>query len=338
MKDIKNQNLLIISGPTAAGKSDLALRLASELSGEIISLDSVQVYRGFDIGTAKASGEARTTVPHHLIDIREPGELYNAQRFVEDAEEKIADIRSRGKLPILVGGTTMYLTSLLHGLASLPERDSKLREEFSKCDQAELYEKLVKIDPDHAARISPRDNLRTVRALETHALTGQLPSKLLAEHDHGDQKYKALILVVMLEREELYARINERTKKMLELGLVDEVVRLREKFGDEIAGFNSIGYREVLSFLKGEIAEENLENLISQNTRQFAKRQMTYWRNEPGKRGWGVAPVQRETKEKIKKFTGFEIEIDTLSRDITCRIQEGFVRNEVWYLKTLLPK
>ena len=286
------KRLIVVAGPTAVGKSEFALSLAQALSGEVVSLDSVAVFRGLDIGTAKPSASARSLVPHHLIDVLEPNEPINVARFVALACDAIADIEARGKVAVVVGGSTMYLTALLYGLAALGPSQGDLRSELSSVSTAELYAQLSRRDPARAAVLHPNDRLRIERAVESAHYSDQVPSERIAEHGNRDLRYAALCFCICLNRSELYARINRRVKQMLELGLVAEVRQIVEQFGPDCPGLKAIGYAEVLQMFSQQPDLGDLEKTIAQNTRRFAKRQLTYWRNEPLKRNWKIDPPQ----------------------------------------------
>lgn len=333
--------VLMVSGPTACGKSELGIRLAKALKGEIISVDSVQVYRGFNVGSAKASTAEQSAVPHHLIDTLEPDQRFNAGEFVRRASEAIADVRTRERVPILVGGTTMYITSLLKGLSELPTADEKIREELQLFDNAELHQRLKKIDPESAVRINQNDRHRIIRALETYLVDGKTLS-----HYHSKPvipSFDALIIVPLWERELLYQRIDERSANMVEKGLEEEVKAIVKRYGKKVEGLKSLGYTEALKVLDGKLSASKLSEEIALNTRRFAKRQMTYWRNEPLKRGWRCRPdaseaaieLAAESKIKRSKAKGFrvlEIDFDELNKEIVARLAQPFDSSEVWYV------
>ena len=290
MKSEPREPLLLIAGATASGKSALALRVASECGGEIVSLDSVQIYRGADIGSAKPAPHDRVQVAHHLIDIRDPDERYSAAQFVRDCEASVAEIKTRSHRPIIVGGATLYLTSLLHGLADLVRGSEALRGRLSSLSDEEIYVQLLAQDPQSARRLHPNDRFRVSRALENVIESGSSTSRARAEHGFAVLRNTALIIVLCPPREELYRRIDARADRMLCGGLIEETAKLRSSFGDDVALFKTLGYQECLSFLKGELPRERLAAEIAMHTRRYAKRQMTYWRNEPRKRGWKVIP------------------------------------------------
>ena len=276
--------IVVIGGPTASGKSSLALDLATHFPAEIVSADSVQIYRGCDIGSAKPSAAERERVPHHLIDICDPTEVYSAAKFVEDADAAIAEIQSRGKLPIVVGGTGLYIRSLISGLFSVPQDATvrgRLRERASREGVTRLHAELTVIDPDCAARLGQRDAVRVIRALEVFEVTGRPMSEWQKSHALAEQRYSALCLTLSLPRSELRTRIAERAKVMLDSGLVEEVRSLLQAgVSDSSQPLRSIGYREVVQFLDGSLEAHELWASITASTRRFAKRQLTWFRGQ----------------------------------------------------------
>ncbi len=279
---------IFIMGPTAAGKTDLALALADRLPCEIISVDSALVYKGMDIGTAKPGADVLARYPHHLIDILDPVEAYSAARFRSDALRLMASIRERGRIPLLVGGTMLYYRALTQGLSDLPEADPKIRrrldEEAARLGWAAMHERLARVDPEAARRIHPNDPQRIQRALEVHALTGRPMSELQrqARREQALPWRIAKLVVAPAERSELHARIERRFHAMLEQGMVEEVARLRAR-GDlhlELPSMRAVGYRQVWRYLDGELAFDEMVYRGIVATRQFAKRQFTWLRSE----------------------------------------------------------
>jgi len=264
---------------------------------EIISMDSAMVYRGLDIGTAKPAPQMRSAVPHHLIDILEPSDAYSAGRFARDAAARIAEIRARGRLPLLVGGTLLYLRALRDGLAVLPRADDSIRgaldREAALHGWASLHERLGQLDPAAAARIAPSDRQRIQRALEVHALTGRPITELQAAG--GGASYGAILSIALVpeRREELAARIERRFDAMVAAGFVAEVERLRAR-GDLTAAMPSmraVGYRQVWSYLDGDCSWEEARTKAIVATRQYAKRQLTWLRGDPTFEVWpALAP------------------------------------------------
>jgi tRNA dimethylallyltransferase len=279
--------LVIVLGPTAVGKSRVAVDLALRFGGEIIGGDSIQVYRGFDIGTAKPGPADRRGVPHHLIDIVGPEVQYTAADFVRDALEAARGIAARGRLPIVAGGTGLYLKALADGLFPGPGRDPAVRAaleaEAREKGLEALFRRLEAIDPEYARKIRGRDRVRIVRALEVHAATGRPISEHFRETRSPVEGRTVLRLGLRLEREALCRRIEDRVERMFARGLVDEVRGLLERGVPESAPpFRALGYSHVLRLLRGEIGREEAVALTKIETRQYAKRQMTWFRKMAG--------------------------------------------------------
>lgn len=278
-----SDRIVSISGPTCTGKSDLAVFLAERFGGEIVNCDSMQVYKHFDIGTAKPEESLKKRVPHHLINIVEPQEDFNAARFKDLADLAIKEIRRKKKVPVLVGGTGLYLRALLYGLFQAPvdeELRKRLRGEYAK-DSLCFYEKLKSIDPEYAMRISHRDMVRMVRAMEIYTLTGKTVTAFESEHGFREARYNVLKIGLRRERTDLYARINRRVEEMLGRGWVDEVRAIRALgVRDEAKPFLSIGYKEIIRYLNGFIGYEDMVEDIKKFTRHYAKRQYTWFAKE----------------------------------------------------------
>jgi tRNA dimethylallyltransferase len=278
---------LALMGPTASGKTRLAIELALALEGEIISVDSALVYQGMDIGTAKPNDEERQGVPHHLIDILDPAEAYSTGRFREEALALMADITARGKLPILAGGTMLYFNALFQGLSALPSADPEIRRQIDAEAAARgwpvLHEELARIDPTAAARIHPNDPQRIQRALEVYRLTGTPLSVLRNETRPPPLPFKLVNLILTpAERETLHERIRRRFLEMLERGLIEEVRALYERsdLHADLPAIRAVGYRQVWAYLEGEFDRDTLIERAITATRQFAKRQFTWLRRE----------------------------------------------------------
>jgi tRNA dimethylallyltransferase len=279
--------LLIVVGPTASGKTALAVELAERTGGEIVSADSVQVYRHFDIGTGKPSAEEQARAPHHLIDVVDPKDTLDAARWAELAEEKIAEIRARGRTPIVCGGTFLWVRALIYGLAEAPPGDAAIRErhreQAEREGRASLHAALARVDPAAAARLAPNDFVRVSRALEVFELTGKPMSAWQAEHGFRKPRHRARLIGVERSKEELDLRIRARVRSMFEAGFIDEVRRLREQGYAGARAMASVGYRQVNEALESG-APIDLESLIDQvvrTTRVFARRQRTWLRDEP---------------------------------------------------------
>ena len=277
--------IVIICGPTAAGKTQVGIELARRFNGEIISADSQQVWRGFDIGTAKANLTSRSSVSHHLIDVVSPDERFDAARYVGLADAAIADIHSRGRPPFVVGGTGMYIRMLVHGLCQSPPRDPDFRGELeAKIEKGglhELWERLGQIDPDSARSIHPNDRTRIIRALEIHHLTGHPASSLRRGHRFRNRRYEALKIGLDVDRAELYRRIDERVDQMMDEGLLDEVAGLLARYDQSCQPFAGVGYRELVSHINGRLALKEAVGLAKRNSRHLAKRQLTWFRADP---------------------------------------------------------
>ena len=282
-----NAPLLFVMGPTGAGKSALALALAARLPVEIVSVDSAQVYRGFDIGTAKPNPAIRRRVPHHLIDICAPTEAYSAAQFRSDAQRAIATIRSRGRVPMLVGGTGLYFRALEQGLSDLPAADPALRErlqeELQTLGAAALHARLANVDPRAAARIHPNDPQRLLRALEVHALSGVSQSEMWERArlaPHAGQIVK--LVIAPTDRAQLHRRLALRFDLMIERGLINEVRALRDSaaLNADAPAMRTVGYREVWRYLAGEYDCSHMIERGIIATRQLAKRQLTWLRRE----------------------------------------------------------
>lgn len=278
-------DLLVVVGPTASGKTELAVRLAERFGGEIIGADSVQIYRGFDLGSGKPTAEERQRAPHHLVDCADPGEPFDAQRFAELAEQVLAEIRARGRVPIVCGGTYLWVRALVRGLAPSPPADAAIRAEHAAFVAAEgrpaLHARLAAVDPESAARLAPNDSLRVGRALEVHALSGRTQSAWHAEHGFRTERHKARLYGVARERDELDRRIERRTRAWLEQGWIDEVRGLLALGHGAARAMGSVGYRQIHEHLDGRIAAADLEASIVRATRIFVRRQRTWLRDEP---------------------------------------------------------
>lgn len=281
--------LICLMGPTASGKSALALALAREFPAEIINVDSALVYRGLDIGSAKPTLDERAEVPHHLIDIRDPSEPYSAADFCRDAMKAIADIYERDKTPILVGGTMLYFKSLLQGIADIPPVAAEIRKavegEGALHGWPHMHAELAKVDPELAAKLHPNNSQRIARALEVYRASGQTMSALHATTPAGLlEEYDCCQLAIApRERKILHERIADRFLQMLQTGLLEEVRELymRGDLSVELPAIRAVGYRQVWQFLAGEYSEEEMIEKAIAATRQLAKRQFTWLRSWP---------------------------------------------------------
>lgn len=279
--------IVIISGPTATGKTATAISVAKAFGAEIINADSMQVYRYLDIGTAKPTREERQQVPHHLLDIVYPDEWYHAGRFEADADRLIANLCARQKLPLVVGGTGLYIKSLLYGLCALPEIPAVVRQqvqsELAEQGVEGLYQHLKTVDPSVALRLAPRDQARVSRALEVYLSTGVSISTFQERHRFNQPKYSFLHLYLACDKSVLHQRIVDRVQYMMNLGFLDEVRGLLDKgYSPELKPLQSIGYRQLILYLQGVLSLDEALRLIARDTRRYAKRQKTWFSRVPG--------------------------------------------------------
>jgi tRNA dimethylallyltransferase len=289
--------IVAIVGPTAVGKTKVAIELARRFGGEIVSADSQQVWRGFDIGTAKANLKERSEVRHHLVDVVDPDEHFDAARFLPLADAAIEDIASRGKRVFVVGGTGMYVRMLERGLCEAPPQDPAFRKELEvrieALGLAAIHGDLAKVDSRSAAAIHPNDHTRIVRALEIFELTGVPASELRESHSFKERRYDIKKIGLNIEREELYRRVDERVDRMVAEGLLEEVRSLLAKYDRSYQPFSAVGYREFVAHIKGEISLDEAVRLTKQQSRRFAKRQLTWFRAD-SEIEWS-APEELET-------------------------------------------
>ncbi len=293
--------VVVVTGPTASGKTDLALELAERFDGEIVNADSMQVYRYMDVGTAKPTLEERARVPHHLFDLVPPDADYSAGRYSEDARRVVAEIHARGHLPLLVGGTGLYIRAFLYGLVATGAADTELRERLEgeqkraaeEGDPERLHRRLTELDPDAAASIHPNDVRRTVRALEIVEQSRSAASEVRRAHGFADCPYRVLHLAVDPGREVLAERIDRRCEVMIESGLLQEVRRLRDRgYAADLRPMQAIGYRHVQPVVDGADTLANALESMKGDTRRFARRQRT-WLRKVEEAEW-VDPADRE--------------------------------------------
>lgn len=286
----------VICGPTASGKSLVAHALAKEQPIEIVSADSRQLVRHLNIGTAKPTLQERQEVPYHLIDLIEPGERYSAFRFIGDATRVITEILRRGNQPIVVGGTGLYIRALTEGVVEIEQDDMAIRErlesEMEQHGPEAMYERLRQIDPLEASKTHANNNIRVIRALEIYYLTGKSKSEINATGTYRKGHFNFVCYAILPERDWLYARINERVDIMIEQGLLQETEALVLRgWKENIRRANIIGYNELLDYLDDRISLDEAVSSIKQNTRRFAKRQMTWFRKQPSCRNY-TDPVE----------------------------------------------
>lgn len=275
-------DVLCIVGPTAVGKTKMSIELAKQLNGEIISGDSMQIYRGMDIGTAKATMDERQGIPHHLIDEKNPDEPYSVAAFQQTVRAKMEEIKSRGKLPIIVGGTGLYIKSVLYDYEFAGESESKEVDEakYGHLSNEELHAKLATVDEAGAKDIHPNNRKRVIRALEIYETSGVKKSEMIEKQEHK-MIYDACLIGLTDDRTVLYDRINKRVDVMYETGLVEEVKALFDQgIPAESQSIRAIGYKELYDYFKGLISLEESKELIKRNSRRYAKRQYTWFNNQ----------------------------------------------------------
>ena len=276
------KRVLIIAGPTAVGKTAVAERVAEKLSGELISADSRQIYKGLDVGTAKPRN---SEIPYHLIDIVTPEKRYDAAQFARDAQALIKQIYDRGKIPIIVGGTGLYIRALTEGIFEGNFRDETVREELLRRWRAgeNLYAELMRVDPEAAKKIDPKNFVRIQRALEVYIVSGKPISYWWKTATKKPSEWKFVKIILNKERKVLYERIEKRVDEMLEAGWVDEVKKLLKSGVPENApAFSSIGYKHVVDYIKGKLSWEQMRVQIIKATKEYARRQLIWFRKEPG--------------------------------------------------------
>jgi len=283
---LEKPSVIIISGPTCVGKTEVAISLAEPLGGEIISADAMQVYRHMDIGTAKPSQQEQARVRHHLIDVVDPDEPFSAAQFKTAAEAVIGDLHEKGHPVFVVGGTGLYIKALTQGLFRVQEENGALRErlkaEAKDLGSRGLHQRLQDVDPVAAASIHPNDAYRIIRALEILELTGKPISEHHSAHGFSDDPYRVLKIGLFLDRETLYQRINRRVDRMLEAGFLKEVKGLlHQGYSPNLKSMGSIGYRHITEYLEGNVAWDETVRLFKRDTRRYAKRQLSWFKGDP---------------------------------------------------------
>jgi tRNA dimethylallyltransferase len=303
--------ILAIVGPTGSGKSSLALALARRYGAEVVSCDALQVYRGLNLGTGKTPIEAREEIGHHLLDVTEPDREYSAADFMREAASAIDGIRDRGKVPLIVGGTGLYLAALLRGLVEGPGRSVELRRRletiFRRRGPAHLHRLLGKLDARSAERLHPNDRVRVVRAIEITLVSGRPMSALMELRKSPLCGYRSLMVGLAPDREELGKRIEARIDRMIQQGWVDEVRILIGAYGREAPAFKAIGYREIIRYLDGEMDLDQCRGLIIAATRRYARRQLTWFRAEKGVRWFKGFGDQPELERSVSDYLAIEL-------------------------------
>ena len=305
--------LVVIVGPTAVGKSRIALEIAKTFETDLLAADSRQVYRGMDIGTDKPTADQRQEIPHRLIDLVEPNQPFNTGLYRRYAIEAIENQYRKHRLPLLVGGTGLYVRTLLKGLCKAPPADpvlrASLRRDAQRYGRDHLYAQLVACDPTTAARLHPRDESKVVRALEVHRLSGRPMSEFQQQHGFTERPFSSLMIGLNRTREALYRRIEERIDWQLANGLVDETKQLlAHGYKRDLPAMKGLGYRQVCGYLAGEYDTEEMVRRFKRDTRRFAKRQMTWFRKEPGVH-WMIIgesePLSATTTRVVKQIDAF---------------------------------
>ncbi|MGA2780344.1 MAG: tRNA (adenosine(37)-N6)-dimethylallyltransferase MiaA [Smithella sp.] len=303
---MKKVPLVIINSPTATGKTELAINLALEFGGEIISADSLQVYRYLDIGTAKPSKEQRNKVKHHMIDVVDPDEEFNAAIFAEQARIVIADLAKQRNPVFIVGGTGLYIRALLRGIIETPDVDENIRNYYRQLRDSRgkeyLYNLLQQRDADAARKINPNDSVRVIRALEVMEQTGESISAKQKKHSFADCPYKTYKIGIQVDRKELRQRIEMRTEKMIADGLLDEVKSILDRgHRDNLKPLQSLGYKQVIGFLRKEYSWGNALDLIKRDTWHYAKRQLTWFAADKEINWFGCDSLEKISKN-VEKF------------------------------------
>lgn len=301
--------LVVIVGPTAVGKTKISVQLAEKFGGEIVSADSRQVYRFMDIGTAKPSPDDMRRIPHHMIDVVNPDEEYTAADYRRDAHAAIKSIFLKGKIPIMVGGSGLYIRAVIDGIFPGPGSDRKIREKLEKevemSGLPSLYDRLCKVDPVASSRIHPNDKRRIIRALEIYEVTGKPISSLQEEGKKKEAGYSTVMIGLNRPRKELYRRIEERVEEIFQQGFVEEVKTLLDKgYEESLISMEALGYREVIKFLKSEISLELAKKKVKQNTCHYARRQLIWFRKDKRITWFNIRNEEKsdETAEKIYQF------------------------------------
>ena len=302
--------VIVLEGPTAVGKTELSIELAKRINGEIISADSMQIYKYMDIGTAKVNVKERQGIKHYLLDIVEPNERYSVANFRIDALKTIKKILSKGKVPIVVGGTGLYIDTLIYNI-KYPEIEvnlkyrEELEEQIQKNGMEYLYNKAKEIDEEAVKKISPNDKKRIMRILEIYHQTGKNKTTMEIESRKEEPPYEYIVFALQMDREKLYQRINKRVDLMIEQGLIKEVEDILEKYKIFPTAMQGLGYKEVVEYLNGQDTKEDMIDKIKMETRRYAKRQMTWFRkNEDIKWLEAALPIEENIKMILEEYCG----------------------------------
>lgn len=301
------ERLVVIVGPTAVGKTALSIEMAKKFNGEIISGDSMQIYRGLDIGTAKITAEEMQGIPHHMIDIIEPDDTFSVRDFQQMVKKLITKINENGRLPILVGGTGLYITSVIRNYqfttigsdASFRKRMEQFADENGN---VALHKKLADIDPKSSKQIHPNNRRKVIRALEIVNITGKTLDEIQAEHSEGESDYELILIGLTLPRDELYRRINERVDVMIEKGLIQEAYSLYKQNIRNTQSVQAIGYKELFLYFDNELTKDEAIELLKRNSRRYAKRQMTWFKNKLDLQWFDMSGNQNEKMEQIMAY------------------------------------
>ncbi|MBI5746179.1 MAG: tRNA (adenosine(37)-N6)-dimethylallyltransferase MiaA [Nitrospirae bacterium] len=308
--------VIILTGPTSVGKSKIALYLARQLSADIISADSRQIYRGMDIGTAKPAMEEMKEIRHHMVDIVDPDERFSAGRYKDMVSSIISGMHEDGMMPFIVGGTGLYIKAVVYGLWEGPSADWDLRRRYRDMESSNgegyLYGKLSLLDPESARSIHPKDIAKIIRAMEVFYKTGRPLASFHRSHSFSGNRYEPVIIGLRREREDLYRRIGRRTERMIEEGLIDEVRALLDKgYGEDLGAMKGLGYKQILDYLGGRCTIDEAIGLIKRDTRRYAKRQFTWFNRDRSIRWIDIDEGEAEsvTFEKIMELLAGMVDI-----------------------------
>ncbi|MBS0171619.1 MAG: tRNA (adenosine(37)-N6)-dimethylallyltransferase MiaA [Nitrospira sp.] len=312
--------LVVLVGPTAVGKSEIGLRLARSLDTDLLTADSRQVYRGMDIATDKPATEQRQGVPHRLIDLVDPDEPFNAGQYRTLALQEIERLYGERRVPLVVGGTGLYIRTLIHGLCDAPRADQAFRaallREAAARGRYYLHEELTRIDPESAGRLHPHDEVKIVRALEVYHLSGRRLSDMQQRHGFAEQPFAVLMIGLTRDRPQLYRRIDERVEAMFARGVVEETEGLlAQGYRRESGAMKGLGYQQIAGYLSGDYDRAEALRLLQRDTRHFAKRQLTWFRKEPGLQWWSL--TEQDDPEDVSRRLLKTVE--SFLREVDCR-------------------